>query len=442
MRVSTSQIFDSGIAGVTRNQAEMFKTQNQLSTGRRVLTPSDDPVASARALVLTQSMEVNTRYLENQTTAKSSLGLVEGYTQSTINLIQNVRERVVQAGNSTLTNSDRLAIATELEARMQELIGLANTQDGEGQYIFSGYQGGGRPFSVDPATGQIAYAGDSGERLLQVESSRYMPINIAGDDLFMNARAGNGTFVAQTGGNLTINGAPPPAFNAAGINQGTATIDKGAVLDPGKWSDAANPANFMIRFSVTTVAGVSTTTYQLYDNTDPTAPVAMHAAEQPYVSGQTVALQNTTVVPTVDFGASVTLTGAPADGDSFTITPSSSQSLFETLQNVITALKTPISPNHTSTQLSNELALELTNLDQNMDNVSSVQSKIGSRMHELDSLSATAGDVDLQYQTTISDLVDLDYAKAISDFVKQQTQLEAAQRSYSQITQLGLFNFL
>lgn len=445
MRVSTSQIFESGITGITRNQADTVKTQSQITSGRRVLTPADDPVASARALVLTQSREVNTRYLENQTTAQSSLGLIDGYTQSTVNLIQNVRQRVVEAGNTTLSNIDRQAIATELEARMQELIGLANSQDGEGQYVFSGYQGGTRPFSIDPGTGQVAYAGDSGERLLQVESSRFMPTNVAGDDLFMNARDGNGRFVARTGGNQTEL-TPPPAqtFSANGINQGTGTIDAGSVLDPSKWANAANPGKFMIRFSVTTPpAGVPpTTTYELYDNSNPLAPVSLSGGPQPYVAGQKVALQDSGP-PVVDFGASVTLSGAPADGDSFSITPSTSQSLFKTLQNVITALKTPVGGSaYSATQLSNDLAVELTNLDQNLDKVGSVQAKIGSRMQELDALSATAADVDLQYRTTISGLVDLDYAKALSDFSQQQLQLEAARKSFTQITQLGLFNYL
>lgn len=439
MRVSTSQIYDQGIGGISRNQALLTKMQNQMSTGRRVVVPSDDPVASARSLIVTQSMEVNTRYLENQSSGRSSLGLVEGYTQSVTNLIHNARERVVQAGNTALTNSDRLALATELEARMQELVGLANTQDGAGQYLFSGYQGDTRPFSVDPTTGQVAYAGDSGERLLQMEASRLMPVNIAGDDLFMNARNGNGSFETRTGGNMTVNGAPPPSFNGNGINKGTATIDPGSVSDPSKWSDPANPGQFMIRFTVTVVAGVSTTTYNLYDNTVPATPVDLLGGAQPYVPGQTVALQKTTA-PAADYGAAVTLSGTPSDGDSFTMARSTSQSLFKTVQNVINALKTPVGASYTPTQLSSDLAVELTNFNQNLDNVSRVQAKIGSRLHELDALSNTAQDVNLQYKSTISDLVDLDYAESVSDLSKQQIILEAAQKSFLKITGLGLFN--
>lgn len=442
MRVSTAQIYDNGLKGVTTNQATLYKTQAQLSAGKRVLTPSDDPVAASRALVVTQSLNVSERYIENQTTASSSLALVEGYTQSTVNLLQNVRERLVEAGNTTLTNQDRQYIATELEARLQELVGLANSQDGAGRYLFSGYMSSTTPFSTD-SSGNIAYNGDSGERVLQVEATRYMPTSIAGDDMFMNSRKGNGTFETRTGGNLSVNGTPPPAYTNNGYNTGTGTITPGSVSDPAKWASSNNPQDFMVRFTVTTApSGTTTTTYRLYDNRNPNAPVDISGADQPYVAGQAIPLANNTTVPVQDYGASMIVQGAPGNGDSFTVAPSGTQSVFATLEKAIAALKNPVGASYSSTQLVNDIAAELSNIDQNIENVTRVQAKLGARMNELDSLQATSESVNVQYKSTISGLVDIDYAKAISDFAKQQTQLEAAQASYAKIMQLGLFNYL
>jgi flagellar hook-associated protein 3 FlgL len=216
------------------------------------------------------------------------------------------------------------------------------------------------------------------------------------------------------------------------------------VSDPGKWGVTTNPGNFMARFSVATAAdGTKTTTYRLYDNRDPANPVDLSGADQPYVAGQNIALANNTSVPSEDYGASITVQGDPANGDSFTVAPSGSQSLFATLEKAIKALTTGVGGStYSSTQFVSDLAAQLTNLDQNLDNVSRVQAQLGARMNEVDSLKTTAEDVSLQYQTTISGLVDLDYAKAISDFSKQQTQLQAAQSSFSKIMQLGLFNYL
>lgn len=441
MRISTSQIFDAGTLGIQRNQFDLFKLQNQLSSGRRVLSPADDPVAAAQALIVTQSKEVNSQYLSNQKDASNQLGLVDNQLSALTNLIQNVRERVVQAGNTTLSNADRQSIASELEARLGELQGIANSQNGSGDYLFSGYQGATLPFAINgsgavvpPATTPpFAYAGDDGERLLQVGASRQIGVNVAGSDLFMNIKNGNGTFVTAAAGNV-----------AGGINQGAATIDAGSVLDSAQWSSALNgfawsaPANpsLQIRFSVTAGA----TTYRLYDVSVPGTPVAVTAAN-PYTPGQAIPL--TATAPAQNFGAQVVVSGQPSDNDTFTIKPSSNQSLFQTLQNLVGALRTPVGgANNTTTQFSSDLGAQLLNLDRSLDNVSRVQSNVGTRMRELDSLTSTAEDVDVQYQSALSGLQDLDYAAAISDFTKKQMQLEAAQKSFAQISNLGLFSYL
>ena len=429
MRISTSQIYDAGSLNIQRNQAALFKLQNQLSTGRRVLTPEDDPVAAAQALLVTQAKEMNTQQTTNQGTAESQLGLVDSQLSSLVDLIQNVRDRVIQAGNTSLTASDRESIATELEARFGELLGLANAQNGSGDYLFSGYQGATKPFAIDASDSAVAYYGDDGERLLQVSSSRIMPVNVAGSDVFMNAKQGNGTFVVQTGGNT-----------GGGINQGSATVDAGSVLDLQKWQQTFNSYSWadatqrglQIRFT-------SATTYQLYDLGDPATPL-LTPDDAPYTPGSAIPLVTS---GGEDFGAQVMVQGQPKAGDTFEIRPSGNQSLFQTVQSLIGALKTPVgTSSFTTSEYSNALGLQLTNLDRALDNVSSVQATVGTRLRELESLGDAASDLDLQYQTTLSDLQDLDYAKAISDFTMQQTFLEAAQKSFAQISGLSLFNYL
>ena len=437
MRISTSQIYDAGSRNIQRNQSSLYKLQNQLSTGRRVLTPADDPVAASEALVVNQSLEVNQQHINNQSNAKSQLGLVDSQLSSLTDLLQNVRDRVIQAGNTgSMTNSDRQSIATELESRLSELVGIANSQNGSGDYLFSGYRGATVPFAIGTG-GAYAYSGDGGERLLQVSASRQMAVNVAGSDLFMSIRSGNGTFVATTGGNI-----------GGGINQGAATVDAGSVMDLQKWqqgvnsfgwSNAANPS-LQVRFAVT--AGV--TTYQLYDVSVPGTPVAMTAAAT-YTAGQSIAIASTAppAASATDFGSKIVVSGQPADGDTFSIEPSASQSIFQTMQSLISALKTSVSSTtYTSTQLSNDLAAQLSNIDQAAENVSRVQSIVGTRLSEIDSLSSTAADLDVQYNATLSDLQDLDYAKAISDFTLQKTYLEAAQSSFAKIAGLSLFNYL
>lgn len=424
MRVSTSQIFDSGFKGISRNQYDLFKLQNQLSTGRKVLTPEDDPIASAQALVLTQSKEVSAQFLRNQEDAKGKLGVVEGSLEALGNLLQNVRERIVQAGNTTLGNADRSYIAQELEARFSELMGIANAQDGTGNYLFSGYQGAVTPFAMT-ATG-AQYFGDDGQRLLQVDASRQLPTNVSGSELFEKIRNGNGAFATATGGNGT------------GINQGSGVIDQGSITNQSSWNAAVNAGygQLEIRFSV--AGGV--TQYEIFDG----GGTSLSGAPVNFVDGQSIPLAKTTA-PAQDFGASVVITGQPANGDTFTISPSANQSIFATLRSTIDMLKAGIGSvagGNSSTEFVNALAGNLKNIDQSLENVSRVRSTVGSGLKEIDALANAGEDKQLQYDSSLSALQDLDYAKAITEMSKKQLQLEAAQLSFKQTSQLSLFNIL
>lgn len=416
MRISTSQIFDSGVRGIGRNQVELSKLANQMATGRRVVTPEDDPIAASQALVLTQSKAVSEQYLKNQSDAQGKLSIVETQVASVGDLLQSVRARLVQAGSTTLSNSDRSFVAKELEADFSQLMGIANSKDAEGNYLFSGYQGAVKPFSLS-ASGAV-YQGDDGQRLVQVSASRQLATNVSGKELFESISNGNGRFATSALGNT-----------------GSGIIDEGSVTDPAKWSaaSATYPGGVQIKFSVT--GGV--TNYQLFDSTGTTA----YGAVQPYTAGQLIQLEKTTA-PAADFGATVVVTGQPADGDSFAVKPSTDQSIFATLRSAINTLTTGIGGGSTSTEYSNKIAGSLTDIDQALENVYKVRSSVGASLNELDSLTESTEDMQLQYKTSLSALQDLDYTEAISEISKKQVQLEAAQLTFKQISQLSLFSIL
>lgn len=416
MRISTSQIFDSGVRGIGRNQVELSKLANQMATGRRVVTPEDDPIAASQALVLTQSKAVSEQYLKNQSDAQGKLSIVETQVASVGDLLQSVRARLVEAGSTTLSNSDRSFIAKELEADFSQLMGIANSKDAEGNYLFSGYQGAVKPFSLS-ASGAV-YQGDDGQRLVQVSASRQLATNVSGKELFESISNGNGRFATSALGNT-----------------GSGIIDEGSVTDPAKWSaaSATYPGGVQIKFSVT--GGV--TNYQLFDATGTTA----YGAVQPYTAGQSIQLEKTTA-PASDFGATVVVTGQPADGDSFAVKPSTDQSIFATLRSAINTLTTGISGGSTSTEYSNKIAGSLTDIDQALENVYKVRSSVGAGLNELNSLTESTEDMQLQYKTSLSALQDLDYTEAISEISKKQVQLEAAQLTFKQISQLSLFSIL
>ena len=405
MRVSTSQIFDAGARNLLDGQSGLYKTQNQLSTGRRVLTPDDDPVAAAQVLLTTQARDVAALFADNQSNASSQLGLAEDRLKSVIDAIQFIKEQVVAGGNASYSDSQRMYIAKSLQGQFDFLFGVANSLDASGHYLFSGYQGETQPFQQQNIAGTITvnYVGDDGQRLLQVSGSRQIAVNDSGRDIFLKNPAGNGTFVT----------------GAAAANTGTGVVDPGTVVTPQNWTGH----NYTLTFT-------TPTTFDVVDATTATSV----AVGVPYTSNTTI-----TTVP----GIAITIQGTPAAGDNFSVQPSTDRSVFTSLQSLITAFSTPIQGNpQAAAATRNTINANMANLDQALTNVLRVQASIGSRMAELKSLSDVSADQDVQYAQQISGLQDLDYAEAISRFMSQQMQLQAAQQSFSKVSGLSLFNYL
>jgi flagellar hook-associated protein 3 FlgL len=427
MRVATSMIFDAGVAAINKQTASLLHLQQQVATGRRILTPSDDPVAAARALEVTQSKDILAQYSTNQDNANSALGLEEAQLTSVNDMFARIKELTVQAGNATLSASDRKSIAFELRGRFDELLGIANAADGQGQYIFSGYMGSTKPFggNVDflNAGNEISYQGDDGQRRLQVSATRQIEISDSGNDVFSRIRNGNGYFVTDY----------------ANANTGTGVIDVGNVTNPAAWNALTNKT-ISIEFTVDSSVTPNVTYYDIIDTTAGTSLLTGLAPPTALASQGVYQVNQPILIPGA--GASVTISGDPATGDAFSIAPSTSQSVFKTLANLIKTLESDASLPADNAKYSNEIGFALNNFDKANDNILRVRAMIGSRMTELESLDSVNQDLNLQYQQTLSNLQDLDYAKAISDMTRKQTDLEAAQKSFIQTSQLSLFNYL
>ncbi len=194
MRISTMQIYNGGTAGIQKLQSDLYSAQNQVSTGRRIVTPKDDPIGAAQALMVTQAGAVNELYLKNQGTADSKLSALDSTLQGINDELVNIYEKSIAAGNGAYSDSDRKAIAAELTERLDSLISLANTQDGNGRYVFAGFQSTTKPFSGSP----VVYAGDDGQQKLQVTASQYVTTNLSGNDVFMNVVDANGVSTGQS----------------------------------------------------------------------------------------------------------------------------------------------------------------------------------------------------------------------------------------------------
>ncbi len=214
MRISTQNMFETAGTRISDLQSELARTQQQIASGRRLLVPSDDPAGTVRALEITQSQSLNTQYGVNRQQAKSALGSMEGALSSVTSLLVDVKTSVITASNGSLSDSERGFIATELRGRFDELLGLANTRDGLGNYLFSGFQTA-TPAFVQTPTGAL-YQGDQGNRLVQVDATRQIAISSTGKSVFQ----GGGQDVFQTMNDLIVLLQTP---GTAGLTAGLAT---------------------------------------------------------------------------------------------------------------------------------------------------------------------------------------------------------------------------
>ena len=402
MRISTNTIFAGGLSRLSELQSGIVKTQQQISTGRKIQSPSDDPIGAARALDLTQGQSINTQFAANRKATGNSLSAEEGVLQGTTSLLQDVKTLSISAGNGALNDTDRATIATDLKIRLDELISQANATDGTGNYLFAGFQVGAPPFS-SAATG-VVYTGDQGQRLVQVATSREIALSDPGDTIFQNVRATTGSI----------------SSGAASGNLGSGSVSGVTVTD----ATALTNHNYSVKFSVT--AGVTT-----YDVIDSTLGPALSTGNA-YTAGQ----------PITFAGQKLTVSGAPANGDIFTVQPAINQSIFTTLSDLITALQTPVVGVIGKANLDRSLSVANGNIDNALNSVLTVRASIGSRLKELDSLDSYGAGRDIQYESALQDIQGVDYNKAISDFTQQNTTLEAAQKSFVKISSLSLFSLL
>jgi flagellar hook-associated protein 3 FlgL len=324
-------------------------------------------------------------------------------------LLQDVHTSAVAAGNGSLADSDRQSIAQDVAGKLQQLMGYANSTDGTGSYLFGGYSDTTKPYSLSGAS--VVYAGDQGSRGLQVSDSRVIDVSVNGASVFDRIPTGNGVF----------------STSAAVANTGSGTIDAGQI------ASAAAMTSFL-GHSYQVVIDPGGTSYTVNDTTTG-GVVSINGTPQtgiPYTSGSQISFN----------GIQFSISGAPAPGDTFDVAPATIQSVFTTLQKLVTLLNKPVVNAADRAALAGGVAEALTNIDNASGKALAARAMMGSRMNEIDSLQTVSSSQDISLKTALSSVEDVDYAEAISLLSRQQMALEAAQKSFVSTTQLSVFKLL
>jgi len=410
MRISSTLFFQTGLNSINAQQTDLMHLFQQVGSGQRMVTPADDPLAAAQAINISQSQSLNKRFAENREVARRNLGIEENTLTSVTLLMQDVKTRLVEAGNGTMSDADRATLANVLSNTKSTLLGLANSTDVGGQYLFSGSQGGMAAFATD-ALGAVSWQGDSLARNIQVDQTRQLDGGDSGADVFLRASPG-------------VNG----YLTTAVTSNGTARISTPTITDP---AGANVGKDFDITFT-------SATTYEVVV-TDRTvaAPVPDPAVAYTYDPGATsLALPG---------GVQIKFSGDPVAGDVFSVnsiaSPAAGLNIFDTLDSVIAALKSPANGDSVAqAALGNALAGAMQRLDVHYDNVLTVRASVGARLNEIDALDARGIMRDLGYTMQLSRLEDLDYYTATTSLQLRQSALEAAALAFRKIQDTSLFN--
>lgn len=404
MRISTQSFYETSQAAMGSQQTNLMRVQQQIGAMTKILSPSDDPIGATRALAVSQSLALSAQYQNSRAQATHTLSQEDSALQSVTTILHNIKEQVVLAGNGTLSDADRATVATTLQSNYDQLLGMANADDGNGQFLFAGFKGGAAPF-IKQANGSVTYAGDQGQRLLQVDVAR----QIAGTD--------DGRTIFQT-----VQGGAGYVTSSSNTNTGTGVFGPATVVD-------ANNANFGEDFTINFLPAGN------YSVTDANTG-AVIVAPTVFTSGSPIGFG----------GLQIVIDGTPANGDTFNVTTAQNAGtdMFAGLGDIIAALKVPLDTGTAAdrAQLLNALSTGNRKMDNALNNVLTVRSAVGTRLQELDTLNNTGLSRDLLDKSYLSDLQDLDYSSAITEFYQRQASLEATQQTFVKIQKISLINFL
>jgi flagellar hook-associated protein 3 FlgL len=397
MRVTQSLNQTQFLSALDSLESSLSQTQNQVSSGLAFTTPSQNPIAAGTVSNYNQVLAQSKQYTANGNSAQTGLQTEDTALTQVQNQLQGLRSLALEANSGTQTGEDLSAIAAQATQIQNTLLTIANTQDGNGQYIFSGFATQTQPFSLT-ATG-AAYAGDQGQQQLQIAAGQTVAAGDNGDVVFNQIKTGNGVFTTAANAGNTGSGVigATTVSGAAGYTGGTFSIN----------FTAANTYNVENAASVVVATGT-------------------------YTPGQTISYG----------GAQIALSGQPAVGDSFDVAASGNQSLFATVQNLVTALQAGANSASSKPALNNAIAGALNNIDQAISQTSTVQANVGGRLNTITTQQSQATSQQTQLQRSISSLQSLDYASAITSLDSQNTTLSAALQAYTLTQGLTLFKYI
>ncbi len=391
---------------LTAQEAQISALQQQISTGLKVQTPDQNPAAYQTAALGNDQVSQLSNDNTTQATIQTQLGAANNAYSSATALLDNVQSIVLQALSGTTNSQNLNALSLQVQSASKQLLSVGNTIAPNGSYLFGGSRGTLAPFQPD-SSGNIAYFGDSGQSQATIGQGNTANTLVNGE-AFTSALAGDGTSVvtANTGN----------AGTGQMLQQGLANVATANAFQQGS-------APITVAFAV---AG-NTTSYTATQGGTTISTGTLNSG------GQT----NLQLA-----GVNYEITGAPANGDSFTVSPARPQSAFALLQQISTALSSAQATPAQVAQTSQVLNQSLAGLAQYQQAVTTAQAQNGVTLQALASAATSNTAQQTAVQTTVNNATAVDMPAAISALDQTMTAVQAAMKTFGSAQSLSLFKYL
>lgn len=383
---------------IIKKQHDLSVVQEQISTGKRVNRPSDEPAQAAQIIRMQEATSQLTQYQRNASNVESQLALEESALQGVSNVLNNLRELALSANSGAVDDYSRAAVNSAVKLGLDELYDLANAQDSFGNFLFGGGNTQTRPFAQQVP---VNYSGGDEVHNVAVGLGRTIKTGDTGADVFMRIRNGNGDFSVQSD---------------AG-NTGSGIIGQGSVLN----NTLYDGSSYRIEFT-------SASSYDIIDDS----------------SGTAIQTGNTyKPAAAIEFnGIQTSIGGTPNAGDTFRIEPSANQDIFSTVSNFMNALEQSVNNPADAARMQQNVNEAIINLDSELDHINIARARVGSRLNSIDNSREENANIQLQLERTSAEIEDTDIAEAITSLQLQANTLEILQKTFSRLEGLSLFNYM
>jgi flagellar hook-associated protein 3 FlgL len=417
MQISTSEFLLGSVNNLVAQQANVNELDREIATGETMLSASSDPGGAGQVIGLAN--QVGTLNYDAANGQSATLTLQSGVNalQQVTNLLVQLRQTAAAAANGTTSSSGRQSDITSAQTLLQQLVQLGNTQGPDGGYLFAGSKSNVPAFST-LSSGQVVFNGDAGANQVEIAPSLNVASTISGQDIFTNVPAGTeGVAVSANSGNTGT--AYALAQGVTNLSQVTAASLAGTQYD--------------ISFS----GSGSSLTYQVTSGHGTPGSAGYNAsagvvASGSYVTGSGLAFG----------GIDVQISGTPAAGDSFAVQPGATTSLFQTVQDLITALGMQQNTGAQTAQAQQALQNALTNIGGAQTSVLSAQATLGTSLAEIQSVQTQTSSESSSASTEMSDLQSANLPQVLANYSEGVTALQAAQLAFAKVQNLTLFQYL